>query len=75
MVAKQAHEIRDVGKNLRAGSPAWAFLSCRLLNGPEDWEQAAHTTVSKPLAEAAAAGAAAVASPAASIVERSKSEP
>ena len=48
-----------VGKNLLAGSPAWAFLSCRLLNGPEDWEQAAHTTASasNPLAEAAAAAA------------------
>ena len=48
-----------VGKNLRAGSPAWAFLSCRLLNGPEDWEQAAHTTASasNPLVEAAAAAA------------------
>ena len=55
-----------VGKNLRAGSPAWAFLSCRLLNGPEDWEQAAHMTASasNPLFEAAAAPA----SPAPSIV-------
>ena len=62
--------IRNVGdENLRAGSPAWAFLSCRLLNGPEDWEQAAHTTASasKPLAEAAAAASPATAP---SIVER-----
>ena len=41
-----------------------------MLNGPEDWEQAAHTTASasKPLAEAAAETALAVASP--SIVEQ-----
>lgn len=45
---------------LRAGSPACAFLSCRLLKGPEDWEQAAHTTVGwSPLAMEAAAAAAA----------------
>ena len=60
-----SRHIRNGDENLRAGSPAWAFLSCLLLNGPEDWEQAAHTTASasKPLAEAAAETALAVASP------------